>query len=666
MADAITIRIDGDASGATTAIKGTAAAADQLGTSLTFAGTSGELAGNEIAEGMQKAEFSTMEARHAAMMLGEETGIRIPRALAGIAARSETLGPILAGAFSGIALIAFAELIVKGTEKLTDWIAKTFLFTDAMKAVDNINKSINADIVDQNSKLKELNQAYELIGLTGSKLTGKKFEFFNADQMAPAEALLKEMSEDMVGFGKSGQTAAHNIELVNGLIQQANKSMPKDAQMPMLPSSASMETALDTLRNLQATYQKNVQVLEQQGANQQKTYENEVVTEAAAALQKREAAERNFAKLQEEVAKARVAAIAPITAAFDEMEKVQVSRGETELATELKIGEATQKAADAELKLNVATAKAAAEAQSDAVARDKAQGLTHQQVADTQKLVTLLQQQKDAELAVVDAKMQEAQAAMDMAETSGAGGGLNVADYNNALASYREYQAQRVTIAAEADKKIASANDTDLKAEQKEYQQYLSSFNSAFASAFAQVASGHETLGKAAMKIYDQMAMSFLKNMALTMMAEVEGALLHKTLAQQKQLTDAKGAAGGAWNATAGIPIIGPVLAPIAAAAAFAGVMAFDDGGMVPSTQMSLVHAREAVLNPRQTENFRQMTEQGAGGAVTHNYGDTHIHANDAKSFENYLKRNPAALSAGITHAVANGHLSPTALTKGK
>ncbi len=51
---------------------------------------------------------------------------------------------------------------------------------------------------------------------------------------------------------------------------------------------------------------------------------------------------------------------------------------------------------------------------------------------------------------------------------------------------------------------------------------------------------------------------------------------------KSEQLSNAKTAASGAYKAMAGIPVIGPELGAVAAAAVFAGAMAFEKGGVVP------------------------------------------------------------------------------------
>lgn len=83
-------------------------------------------------------------------------------------------------------------------------------------------------------------------------------------------------------------------------------------------------------------------------------------------------------------------------------------------------------------------------------------------------------------------------------------------------------------------------------------------------------------------------------------------------------------AAAGAYAAIAGIPIVGPVMAPIAAGVALAGVMAlgknlfsaeggFDiPGGMNPIVQ---THAREMILPAQYADVIRGMAEGGQGGA---------------------------------------------------
>jgi hypothetical protein len=128
-------------------------------------------------------------------------------------------------------------------------------------------------------------------------------------------------------------------------------------------------------------------------------------------------------------------------------------------------------------------------------------------------------------------------------------------------------------------------------------------------------------------------------------------------------MTYAWEAMAGAYKAIAGIPIVGPALAPVAAGVAFAGVAGmaksimsarggFDiPAGMNPITQL---HEREMVLPEKHADVVRRMADGGGGGG-----GDIHIHNNinamDGASVRRVLMSNPEALAASIKKAVRNG-----------
>lgn len=112
------------------------------------------------------------------------------------------------------------------------------------------------------------------------------------------------------------------------------------------------------------------------------------------------------------------------------------------------------------------------------------------------------------------------------------------------------------------------------------------------------------------------------------------GLLVQETASERQHakqvVRDAKQAASGAWKAVVGIPIIGPILAPIAAAAAFAGVMAFsaEDGWDVPGGggagidgrggRPAIIHPREMVL-PAQIADSVRALPGGLAAAATVN-----------------------------------------------
>lgn len=190
--------------------------------------------------------------------------------------------------------------------------------------------------------------------------------------------------------------------------------------------------------------------------------------------------------------------------------------------------------------------------------------------------------------------------------------------------------------------------------------------------------------------------------------------LLTQEVASERQhakqvMRDAKQAAAGAWKAVVGIPIVGPILAPIAAAAAFAGVMAFasaEDGWDVPGGggagidgrggRPAIIHPREMVLPANIADTVRALPSglagatsltaslrgasasvadidagglamprigtsgrqagsrrmrSGSGGGTT----NVTIRAMDARSFERFAKNNPVAFGKAVKHYARNG-----------
>jgi hypothetical protein len=110
--------------------------------------------------------------------------------------------------------------------------------------------------------------------------------------------------------------------------------------------------------------------------------------------------------------------------------------------------------------------------------------------------------------------------------------------------------------------------------------------------------------------------------------AAAEGQAVEAAAGSASVLGDAYKAAAGAYSAVAGIPYIGPILAPAAAGVAFAAVSAFDifsaAGGMDIGPGMNPLvqaHAEEMVLPAQYANVIRGLGEKSGGG-------DTHVHLN--------------------------------------
>jgi hypothetical protein len=135
---------------------------------------------------------------------------------------------------------------------------------------------------------------------------------------------------------------------------------------------------------------------------------------------------------------------------------------------------------------------------------------------------------------------------------------------------------------------------------------------------------------------------------------------------------DAKQSAAGAYKAVVGIPIIGPVLAPVAAATAFAGVMAlesFNEGGVVSGNGgyhvPILAKQGERILTGEQNSKFEQMVGRapaapaaasGMGSPIHVHYAPT-VHAQDRTGMRATLRLHSDDIVGIVRQAHKQGKL---------
>jgi hypothetical protein len=161
----------------------------------------------------------------------------------------------------------------------------------------------------------------------------------------------------------------------------------------------------------------------------------------------------------------------------------------------------------------------------------------------------------------------------------------------------------------------AAMNGIVLAAEQKKAQDITAAENKighAIAETAAKSIVQSKNMGDAFKALGKQMMTA-----ALTSLLELE------TVEGRKKLVKAKSAASGAYTGVMDMdlpPMIGFPLAIGSAAAAFAGVMAFEQGGVVPHDAMAMVHKNEMVLPPHIAQAI--LASSGAGGGTHHYHVD--------------------------------------------
>jgi hypothetical protein len=149
----------------------------------------------------EKARESMLEARHAAMLAGEEIGIKVPRALSSVIAKSEMLGPIMANAFALFAVVGFIELAVQAGEKLSEMISSAFIYTEQEKKAYEALVKVNEEISKAVEKTGDLRQQFELIGLHGAERTHEKLVEAQAD-LASTKTNVKTLQDQLSDLRK--------------------------------------------------------------------------------------------------------------------------------------------------------------------------------------------------------------------------------------------------------------------------------------------------------------------------------------------------------------------------------------------------------------------------------------------------------------------------------
>jgi hypothetical protein len=249
-----------------------------LGQKAAVAGQQGLMAGEEIATGARQTAVAMREAKGEVALLGEATGVQVPRHVRGFLASLPGVAPALEAAFAATAVMFLIQALVELTEKATEWIADTFIFTEAMKAVNVEIAETNKLLLDEKEKLKDLKNEYAVIGETGPRKTMIEFMQLN-EEIKKNEAALRDAKNTLWAY----------------------------THMPESTTAAEAAKAQKALIELNAT----LQVQYQQGANMQKNFlletRNEAIAFSLATTEAVKASASSQASLLHEQGRARIA-----------------------------------------------------------------------------------------------------------------------------------------------------------------------------------------------------------------------------------------------------------------------------------------------------------------------------------------------------------------------
>jgi hypothetical protein len=283
----------------------------------------------------------------------------------------------------------------------------------------------------------------------------------------------------------------------------------------------------------------------------------------------------------------------------------------------------------------------------------EASGIITKLQAD-KRLAALYQKDETDQLTKENAELAKKKATLDIlaAKTNNGRSGSDDGkeSYKRALKDYQEFLIAKEKMNAASAAKRNKVEEDEAARQHAIQMVVVQSITSTLNSGVQSWVSGQESFGQAAGDVWKNFASTAV--MAIIKMGEQEliGLALHQSIADREKITSAKGAFHKTYDQLSGIPIIGPVIAPIGAAAAFAAVMAFKKGGVTPGDENSMfpamLHGKEMVLPAPVAKTVTDAMSRGGSDGGSSNGKDQHLHyspvvqvpiGGDAKQIEKFM-----------------------------
>ncbi|WP_058189837.1 coiled-coil domain-containing protein [Terracidiphilus gabretensis] len=584
--------------------------------------------------------YSMMEARHSVMLLGEEFGVHLPRALTSFIASIGPLGGALEAAFPFLAIAVGATLLIEhlakmhaAGEKLTDdQMAFGTAAQNAFNSLDErlIQAQIKADEL-KTDHLGALQLALELIDKQSLQELANQF-----DNVAKhADVVMKSLSGAWYTFGIGSDGASHALQQF-GTQYESLLSKGKDDQAHglltgTLAQARKVRAALDGIK----TYQYSATGGDNSHANYAKYEEARNTLKAAglAGTQKEiEAQDTLITALQTQLGiEQRLSALKNIDKGNANSETGKKMADEAAEA-QRKQEEAMHKALDAVSEQNQAQiaaseqrVKAIEEDQKNAIARtiagtqqrlDVIRGFIEQDESlgldDTAQYRSLLEQRNQL---AKELDEQNAKQRLQTAEDSF----KSIEDALKETLKNQQAQSQLKMKGGEPSElanlaQIRAALDAEYAAKKEAYAKEAAAYSAAGLEQTKEAQSVHRQMLTADQEYADQkkqlqdkeaadtratllqMQNQYIDTFARVAFGRESLGRVMEQMAQQditntlkavlttmegeksQQLAAAKAAAAKAMSAVSQIPVVGPAMAPIAGAAVFAGAMAFNSG----------------------------------------------------------------------------------------
>jgi hypothetical protein len=655
------------------AVADATASINQLGSSSSTAASGVE----QLDASLNNAGRSANNARAAFMGLNSELGLRGNRALGSFIAQSETIGPILNTAFTGIAILGFIQLAELAADKISRFIADTFIFTQA-------EKDLNAQLIQDNKTIASLYEQHlqaqrglQLIGLSQLAAAEKKRQWAIEDQASTAgnlETLRQQRDEEE----KKLQTLLAQLAALEKQ-KSVTRIVPKVGPVENNNSGQinELKAQIDASTRAVTTFDSTLGILQSKlvGTNDELERTNKTI--AVDAVKEHDKQYKEHIKTLEKY----LSTLAQITDGEEKMAEEQKAFAEA-----AQVGDAKDSTKDltertnAEIEFQQARVndqRQAATTEID-IEQEKVREMARlgQISADqeVQQLNALEQKKLTAETAYIDQRVKEITSRLLDDDAKSYADDLK--EWSKLLT---ERQKAEDTYLKNRQKNIDTASST----EQKTWNTLMNKINSGFDQSIQGLLHGTVTFGKAFANQLDSLLadfISFLSHKAEKWAEEqlLELALHSTFLSNLFGLDTANNAAKTAENATAAAAQV-TQQAGVAGAAAFASVMASvpfpanvalapgvmataiatdlsnlslasaAGGWDVPHDSLAMVHQNEMILPASLSSGLKNLIGNGGGGSpqVTVNYnGD--FSAIDSQGMEAALSKNAAALTKVI------------------
>lgn len=227
--------------------------------------------------------------------------------------------------------------------------------------------------------------------------------------------------------------------------------------------------------------------------------------------------------------------------------------------------------------------------------------------------------------------------------------------FDKESSEYARLKTKEEAIARAHSTKMKAIDAQEFQKKKQGYENFFLVITSGYAQTIQGMLNGTMTFREGMINMLNDVV-SFFLSAAARMLAEwaateMTKRVLHKETTKETIMDNAKKAATATYASVSEIPYVGWILAPVAAAAAFVGTMAFAEqgfdipAGVNPITQL---HQREMVLPAKHADVIRNLANSSGGNSSTSNSMNAPVTVNisavDAQSVKKLFQQHGSTL----------------------